>query len=362
MGKQKGEFTINAILNQPDTWKSTINIVENNKKDILSCFEDIDHVIFTGCGSNYYMSLASASHFQYLTWIPSKGVPASEIYLNPDTVFKGLKNVLVISLSRSGETTEVVKAIDFVNNNTGFKTLYIGCYPESMAARSCFYKIPLTGAREKSVVTTKSYTSMFLAVQLIAGHLSRNKEIHSDKYLEELRHLPEPGKKLIDKYDRDLKSFSYEKFVHFVFLGSGPFYGIACESMLKMKEMALVPSDAFHFLEFRHGPKSILSKDVLVTGFLSDTGAPYEIDLTEEIKRLGGSTLIICEKGGAEINACADILFETGTNISEYARSILYLPAIQLLAYNKALSKGIDVDVPKNLTHYVSLPEINNVP
>jgi len=64
---------------------------------------------------------------------------------------------------------------------------------------------------------------------------------------------------------------------HFVFLGSGPQYGLAAEAMLKMKEMSLSVSEAFHFLEFRHGPKSVVDCSTLVVGLLSDTARDYEL-------------------------------------------------------------------------------------
>jgi len=350
MAKEKGKFTIDAIIEQPSVWKSTIKLIEDNEKEIRSFFTNIDHVVFTGCGSNYYMSLASAVHFQHFTGIPSRGVPASEIFLYPVALFNGLTNVLVITLCRSGETTEVVKAIDFANNSAHCKTLYIGCYPKSTVAGMCSFNIAISEAQEESVVTTKSYTSMFLAVQMIAGIIGENKE-----YIQELKSLPDYGRKIIDNFHKGIKSLSYDNFNQFVFLGSGPFYGIACESMLKMKEMALVPSDAFHSLEFRHGPKSILSNNMLVIQFLSDTARQYEVHLIKEIRSLNGKIMVICEKSETAIKRNTDFLFEIDTKSNELARSILYLPITQLLAFYKASSKGIDVDTPKNLNHYVTL-------
>jgi glucosamine--fructose-6-phosphate aminotransferase (isomerizing) len=145
-----------------------------------------------------------------------------------------------------------------------------------------------------------------------------------------------------------------------VFLGSGPFYGIACEGMLKMKEMAIVPSDGFHALEFRHGPKSILDGGALATVFLSDTARDEELRLIREIKELGAAVLTVCEEapgdvpGGGAVSG-SEFLVETGSQIVELARSILYLPAAQLLAFSKAASKDIDVDTPRHLSYHVSL-------
>jgi glucosamine--fructose-6-phosphate aminotransferase (isomerizing) len=354
MEKEKGRYTLDAILHQPEIWKSVIELMSEKKVEVLPLFKDTDAVIFTGCGSNYYMSLASAHHFQYLTGVPSRGVPASEIVHYPDSIFQGLRNVLVVTLCRSGETTEVVRAVDYAGR-VGLNTLYIGCYPDSTVAGICDYKIWIREAQEKSVVTTKSYTAMFLAVQLLAGSLCSKINLPAERYHKELLDLPEYGKAFIEQIHGTMMNFPFNNFSHFVFLGSGPFYGIACESMLKMKEMALVPSDAFHSLEFRHGPKSILSRNVLVVQFLSDIAKAYEIDLLKEIKDLGGTTLLLCENTDSYPEMNTDYLLETGSRVNDYARNVLYLPAIQLLAFYKALSKGIDVDTPKNLSHFVRL-------
>jgi glucosamine--fructose-6-phosphate aminotransferase (isomerizing) len=196
---------------------------------------------------------------------------------------------------------------------------------------------------------------MFLAVQLLAGSLCSKINLPAERYHKELLDLPEYGKAFIEQIHGTMMNFPFNNFSHFVFLGSGPFYGIACESMLKMKEMALVPSDAFHSLEFRHGPKSILSRNVLVVQFLSDIAKAYEIDLLKEIKDLGGTTLLLCESTDSYPEMNTDYLLETGSRVNDYGRNVLYLPAIQLLAFYKALSKGIDVDTPKNLSHFVRL-------
>jgi glucosamine--fructose-6-phosphate aminotransferase (isomerizing) len=233
----------------------------------------------------------------------------------------------------------------------GYNSVTIGCYPDSKLSKISSERFILEEGQEKSVATTKSFTSMLLMTQAFAALKIENKE-----YYQQLAQLPSLGKQNIEKYHQYLKDIVNDKsLTQFVFLGSGPFYGIACESMLKMKEMALVPSDAFHSLEFRHGPRSILSKEVLVTLFISDTARNYEIELLEEIKSLGATTLAICDKTDENISDNADYLVETNSDRTEFARSIIYMPMTQLLAFHKAISRGINPDVPRNLTHFVKL-------
>ncbi len=355
MKEMIGEHTIRSILKQPDTWESTILEVKSKKEEILALFRGVEHVLFTGCGSNYYMSLSAAFHLQFLCAIRARGVPASEIVLFKEGVFAPHVKTLVVALCRSGETTEVKEAVKKVKQSPMCKTLYIGCYPESSVAKMCDLAIGLSDAQEKSVVTTESFTAMLLAVQIIAGWLSGPVAGKQDEYGDLLSFLPETGRRIIRTFHPDIRSIPVHAYSQFVFLGSGPFYGIANESMLKMKEMALVPSDAFHALEFRHGPKSILDKDVLVTLFFSDSGLHFEKQLLKEIKALGGSTVSVCDSADSTVRDESDYLFELRSNIPECARSVLYVPIMQLLAFYKALSKNIDVDAPRNLSYYVTI-------
>ena len=355
MEKKKGEHTLREIETQQEIWSDVISKVENRKEDLQSLFDGIERVVFTGCGSNYYMSLGAAMHFQQITGIQACGIPASELLLYPDVVLGMGERQVVVSLCRSGETTEVVNAMHIAGSSYGLKSLYIGCSKQSTVSNMCTLSLVLPDAQEKSVVTTRSHTAMFLAVQVMCGLLGMNEKFPGDTYLRELRKLPPIGRKVISGFHETVERIPLNEYSHFVFLGSGPFYGIACESMLKMKEMALMPSDAFHSLEFRHGPKSILERAVLVTLFLSDTGSDLECDLIQEVKELGGSVVTVCEKAQEHVWRSSNFVFETQGSVNEWARSVLYLPFTQMLALRKALTRDIDVDAPRNLTYYVRL-------
>src|SRR5438045_8469733 len=83
------------------------------------------------------------------------------------------------------------------------------------------------------------------------------------------------------------------QFDDYVCLGQGPFYGLACESALKLTEMSCSYGQSFHTLEFRHGPKSITAPETLVTFLLSESGYQSELEVLEAIKGLGATTVAI---------------------------------------------------------------------
>jgi len=159
--------------------------------------------------------------------------------------------------------------------------------------------------------------------------------------------LPQVGERLIEQYESFAKNIGENlNFDRFYFLGSGIRYGLACEVNLKMKEMTLTHSEPFHFLEFRHGPMSMVNEHAVVVGMLSDVNRVHEAKVLEEMAELGGTVASLGEKE-------ADVCFES--EIPESVRSVLYLPVLQLMAFYRSLAKGLNPDRPTNLTAVVKL-------
>ena len=102
--------------------------------------------------------------------------------------------------------------------------------------------------------------------------------------------MPELAGAALKPVREQIRDFVAEHtFNDYVCLGQGPFYGLACEYALKITEMSLSSARSFHSLEFRHGPKSIVSPETLVIFLLSEQGYEVECDLLEEMKSLGGN-------------------------------------------------------------------------
>jgi len=113
-----------------------------------------------------------------------------------------------------------------------------------------------------------------------------------------------------------------------------------------MKEMTLTHSEAFHFLEFRHGPMSMVNERAVVVGLLSEKNVSHEKAVSDEMQALGAKTVTLAESD-------AEVAFES--LIPESVRGVLYLPVLQLMALYRSLAKGLNPDRPNNLTAVVQL-------
>jgi glucosamine--fructose-6-phosphate aminotransferase (isomerizing) len=163
----------------------------------------------------------------------------------------------------------------------------------------------------------------------------------------ELDGLPLLGRRILQDYALLAQKLGQDMDLdRFYFLGSGSRYGLACELSLKMKEMSLSHSEPFHFMEFRHGPKSMVTSNTLVVGLVSGTNTTYELAVLADMRKLGGQVLEIGEVGH-------DVGFNSGLN--EEIRNILYLPVGQMLAFERSIVKDLDPDQPHNLDTVVKL-------
>jgi len=329
--------TYREIKSQTDAWAQALALTQRLS---LPKAGDYQQVIFTGCGSTYYLSLAAAALYQELTGFAARGVPASELVFNSQTVLTDQKTLLV-AVSRSGTTSETVKAAEKFKAEKRGDVIVISNYDEVLT-QSADVKLVIDKGQEDSVAQTRSFASMFVAATVFCARMAGRHDL-----VNAMERLPEVGHVLIGNHEALAKEIgSNLDFDRFYFLGSGIRYGLACEINLKMKEMTLTHSEPFHFMEFRHGPMSMVNEQAVVVGMSSDANRTHEAKVLSEMKALGGTVVALAESD-------ADIAFTSG--IPESVRGVLYLPVLQLMAFYRSGTKGLNPDRPKNLTAVVQL-------
>ena len=347
---EPGGHSLAEILSQPHCWKTCLTELKQSEtvKEVLARFNHDAEWLFIGCGSSYYVALAAAATMQALTGRPARAVPASEILLYPELVFSGAACIPVL-ISRSGQTSEVLKAA-VVLKQRNLASVAVSCVKGKTLEKLATITITLP-ADEKSTVMTRSFTSMLLALQFLASRVAQN-----ESYADALLAMPELAAAALKSVPERIRDFvARHTFADYVCLGHGPFYGLACEYALKITEMSVSYAQVFHSLEFRHGPKSIVRPETLVIFLLSEQGYDAECDLLEEVKSLGGTTLVVANHANARVHAAGDMVLELGLRLPETARLAAYLVPGQLLGLHTGLKKGLNPDSPRNLSRAVIL-------
>jgi glucosamine--fructose-6-phosphate aminotransferase (isomerizing) len=347
---QVGAHTIAEILSEPATWKSCLKAVEQTA-ELQALNEKLPRNIewvFIGCGSSFYLAQAASASWTILTGEKSRALPASEITLFPQLVPAACQPVLI---TRSGYTSEVLQAADYLEERLHLQSLAITCGTDTPIEKIATHSIKLPAADEKSTVMTRSFTSMLITLQSLAALRGDRRD-----FLDSLRKLPDQVAGRWNAMHSTIKSLADSRaFADYVFLGQGPFFGIAQESMLKVKEMSCSYAQCFHTLEFRHGPKAIVSPETLITFIISETGFAAEVAVLEEVKKLGGTTLAISNVGDATIRRAADYFVGLSLDVPETARAAASVIPGQLLGFYTGIKKGLNPDEPRNLSRVVML-------
>jgi glucosamine--fructose-6-phosphate aminotransferase (isomerizing) len=341
--------TLQEILTQPDAWRAALQEVQIKQEALKALWNTraFSEILVTGCGSTHYLSQAVAPLLQQELGIRARAVPASELLLFPETLETTGGRPLLFTISRSGRTSETIRATEAYKARHQEPVLTVGCYPEAELVALSDLALVISEGQEQSVVQTRSFSAMLVAAQAAIALLNPAR-------FEAMQGLPALGERLIATYHQLAKQLGEDKqFERIYFLGSGLQYGLASEGNLKMKEMSLSIAEAFHFMEFRHGPMSMVNERTLVVGLLSDKARDYELAVLREMRALGARTLVLSEQAVSSAEADYQVNFNSG--LPEASRGVLYLPVLQLFGYYRARANGQNPDQPHNLTAVVVL-------
>lgn len=349
-----GSHSLEEILSQPQCWTATFEDLRQQKtlESVAKRFAQAEEWLFIGCGSSYYVALSAAATMARLTGLRARALPASEILLYPDAVPSAAGAVVPVLISRSGLTSEVLAAAEVLKSR-GISSLAITCASGQPLQDVASETILLARADEKSTVMTRSFTSMLLALQALAAQIAND-----SGFLDSLTRMAEQSVPMLPALLKKVRAFvSTHEFEDYVYLGQGPFYGLACEGALKVTEMSVSYAQSFHTLEFRHGPKSIVGPETLLVFLLSESGYQAECEALREMKSLGATTVTVTNQADDAVRAASDLLVELQLDVPEYARLAPYLFVGQLLGLQTGLKKDLDPDSPRNLSRVVVLDD-----
>jgi len=346
-----GEHTRLEIASQPAVWQATLEGFDRQYSDLIQRLEPIRNNPFlvTGCGSTHYAALGASAVLRQRGF-HALASPASDLVFFPGMFSQVASNLLAIS--RSGTTTETLWAVNAHRQlHPDGSVITITTQPESPLAKSADIVLAAPDAQEKSVAQTRSFTSMYLLPLALGAALSGD---HDE--VKKLYKLPLALQTLLERagsLPRELGEAP--DLQRFFFLGGGPLYGLACEAMLKTKEMTRSWAEAFHPLEFRHGPMSVVNEQTLVIGLVSDSEQEAEARVLREMQKLGARILVLTEDASMTNWEGLEYVIELRSGLDEWQRGALYLPFIQWMDFYRTLAKGLDPDQPVNLTAVVEL-------
>jgi glucosamine--fructose-6-phosphate aminotransferase (isomerizing) len=345
--------TLAEILSQPAVWLTSQRELTANStfESAVARLAAAKEVLFVGCGSSLYLAEAAAAAWTLTTGRRARALPASELLLFPALCLLDIAGLHVVVISRSGKTSEAVRAADFLANKQRLPTLGITCAVDSELSKVCQLTVALPTADEKSMVMTRSFTSMLQLLMRLA-----ESQRTGSSFASSVERVSGALSSRIQAFNERIESFvASHTFADYIYLAQGQFFPVVREAALKVTEMSCSYAQPYHTLEFRHGPKAIVAPETCLTFFLSKSAMQAESEVLVEMKELGGTIVAICNRAEESVRKSADLLCELEVDVPELSLMAPFLVPAQLLGFHTGVKKGFNPDEPKNLSRVVIL-------
>jgi len=266
---------------------------------------------------------------------------------------------MCIAISQSGETADTLAGLREARSK-GAVTVSVCNVVSSTIARESDGVVYTRAGLEIGVASTKAFTTQLVALYLLSLHLAKKRgELTSAAVACHLLEIADVVRRIEGILSREEEIADLaRRFMDsrdFLFLGRGVSYPIALEGALKLKEISYIHAEGYPAGEMKHGPIALIDEwmPVLV---LCSKGESYEKTLSnlEEARSRGGRVIAIGTEGDIELAEKAEEVFSI-PECGQYARPIVEVVPLQLLAYYMAVLKGTDVDQPRNLAKSVTV-------
>ena len=362
---QYAHYMQKEIFEQPMAVANTLEIVSGAHSispqifgaGAEKIFAEIDAVLILACGTSYHSGMVARYWLEGVAGIPCNVEIASE-YRYRESVPN--PRALVIAISQSGETADTLAALQHAKALGHKYCLSICNVPESALIRAADLRFLTRAGPEIGVASTKAFTTQLAALVLLTLTLAKMRgrltPAREAELLLALRHLPKALEKVLH-VEPQVKAWA-EKFTHkhhALFLGRGIHYPIAMEGALKLKEISYIHAEAYAAGELKHGPLALVDADMPVVAIAPNNALLGKLRSNlQEVHARGGQLFVFAdedtERTGKE--PVEIILLPEHAGILS---PILHTIPLQLLAYHVALSRGNDVDKPRNLAKSVTV-------
>lgn len=357
-------FMLKEIFEQPEAVLSTLDgrISSNHVFPEIfgvqapDIFKKVKHIELVACGTSYYACLVGKYWLESLAGIPCQVEIASENRYRPKIVEP---DTLFVTLSQSGETADTLAALRLANQSSYLATLGICNVANSSLVRESNLIFMTAAGPEIGVASTKAFTTQLTALFLLAIALGRYHRINEQIETELVHLLKTLPKKLREVLELDSEIKKLAKLIlakhNALFLARGIQLPIAMEGALKLKEISYVHAEAYPAGELKHGPIALIDDDMIIIAlFLNDELLDKMKSNLQEVLARNANVIAFVDPN-AGIEETKQIKTLKMPVVDKLISPIVYVVAVQLLAYHVANLKGTDIDQPRNLAKSVTV-------
>lgn len=340
------------ITRQYKMLDKTIKYLESQKEVMRKFYLDKQpkSIVFIGSGSSYYLAQSAELIARTQFGINSFSIPAGDAMVNFKSNKKSFEGSLVVAISRSGNTTEILKTVAAMKNELGIPAVGIACVEDSELGKISDLCLMMPWTFDESVCQTGTVTNLYAATALLIAGFAGN-----DTVFDDMKKMTAAGDNFISENDSAFKDIANKQWDKVVVLADGEISGLACEGALAFKEICCTISNYYHVLDVRHGPMVLIDKNTLVIADLKPDNKKYQLGLIEDIAKKA-ATIVVCTDDSYD--TIKDIaLHIKHPNVGGIAEGLPFINIAQLVAYQRAILKGLDPGNPNGLDAWINLAE-----
>jgi glucosamine--fructose-6-phosphate aminotransferase (isomerizing) len=317
----------------------------------------VQRIVIVACGTSYHAGLVGRYAIEEWARVPVEMDIASEYrYRNPVI---GARD-LVIGITQSGETADTLAAMRLAREN-GAKVLAVTNVMGSQATRDADTVLYTRAGPEVSVAATKTFVAQVASMYLLGLRLAEARGTMQPpriaELVAELKSIPSKIDATIAASEGPAREIATAQAEHEFFLYLGRHIGlpVCLEGALKLKEISYIPTDAYAAGEMKHGPIALLDESTPVICVATDSPVLDKVlSNVEEVRARGAVTIAVVTEGDEQAAAVADQSVEVART-DWILQPILAILPLQLLAYEIARARGLNVDQPRNLAKTVTV-------
>ena len=315
----------------------------------------IKQIHLVACGTSFHAALIGKYIIEDIARIPVFAEYASEYrYRNPIIP----EDTLVFVISQSGETADTLGALREAKAK-GARVLAITNVVGSTIARESDGGTYIHAGSEIGVASTKAFTSQVTIMTLLAillGRMNYLSTVKGMEYISELEKIPSKVEKILalNKYIRNIAD-TIKDCKNALYLGRGINYPVAMEGALKLKEISYIHSEGYPAAEMKHGPIALIDENMPVIAIATKDPLYDKIySNLQEVRARKGRLITIATEGDTELSKISENVIYIPDTLTNLQPLLTVIP-LQLLAYNVADLKGLNVDQPRNLAKSVTV-------
>lgn len=304
--------------------------------------------VFLGCGSSYMLAKSGQQLIASCAGSCANAIAGGDYLVNPDFYEESIKDSIIVTLSRSGQTSEIVRDVAYIKEKYNNPVVSLSMKEDNDIMPYSQLDITMDWCYDKSVCQTRTVTNLYTALLMMTAFYN-----HDEDLLKSVKAAVDGNEAYKKQYRPMLKEIAVKDWNNAIILADGAPIGIAEEGALAFAEISMLQGQCFHLLDYRHGPMVLNVESTLTIVIVQPGEDNLQRDMIEDLKGHGGTIVTISKYEGNEFGTAANVCMKGIDRFEAWGIAFIYV--MQMTAYEKAILLGRNPDQPTGLDAFITL-------